>query len=55
MGRPKLGETAQLLVVTVRLNDGDHEELRRQAGKERLRVLEPTRDQGPERDYGPSR
>ena len=38
MGRPKLGETAlRRHVVTVRLNDGEHEELRRQAGKARLR------------------
>ena len=41
MGRPKLGETAlRRHVVTVRLNDGEHEELRRQAGKARLRVPE---------------
>ena len=34
MGRPKLGETAlRRHVVTVRLNDGEHEELRRQAGR----------------------
>ena len=41
MGRPKLGETAlRRHAVTVRLNDGEHEELRRQAGKARLRVPE---------------
>ena len=41
MGRPKLGETAlRRHVATVRLNDGEHEELRRQAGKARLRVPE---------------
>ena len=40
-GRPKLGETAlRRHVATVRLNDGEHEELRRQAGKARLRVPE---------------
>ena len=42
MGRPKLSETAlRRHVLTVRLNDGEHEELRRQAGKARLRVSEP--------------
>ena len=41
MGRPKLGEAAlRRHVVTVRLNDGEHEELRRQAGKARQRVPE---------------
>ena len=39
MGRPKLSETAlRRHVLTVRLNDAEHEELRRQAGKARLRV-----------------
>ena len=34
MGRPKLGETAlRRHVLTVRLNDGEHEDLRRQGGK----------------------
>ena len=41
MGRPKLSETAlRRHAVIVRLNDGEHEELRRQAGKARLRVPE---------------
>ena len=39
MGRPKLSETAlRRHVLTVRLNDAEHEELRRQAGKARLRA-----------------
>ena len=39
MGRPKLSETAlRRHVLTVRLNDGEHEELRRQAGQARLRA-----------------
>ena len=36
-------------MVTVRLNDGDHEELRRQAGKARLRVPEFIRQRALER------
>ena len=40
-GVRRLGETAlRRHMVTVRLNDGEHEELRRQAGKARLRVPE---------------
>ena len=50
MGRPRLGETAlRRHVVTVRLNDGEHEELRRQAGKARLRVPEFIRQRMQER------
>ena len=41
MGRPKLSETAlRRHAVTVYLNDGEREELRRQAGQARLRVTE---------------